>query len=322
MINYQLKKEIKIEEIDLDSNEYCLEYPSINALDQSIKESLNRYNVIYPPILLKSKSNYKVVLGKRHINAIKERHAHISCCLIIEDSINDLNLFRFLLSLKKVINGFNTVEKAIAIKRLSGLDKNMDRKLVSIIGIPYNREIINGFLQLAESSDYIKNLIFDRKIEESTAFEVFRFDRNNWDILTGFIVKIALGTKKRNQILNMIYILTEGDKSKIIDMIECKEIISIIHEDIDPPQKSNKIYRYFESLRYPFIYQFKENFNKKLKKSGIKKDFDLVIPENFEKWEFKVQFKVSSLEDFKENIKKLKELSEKDEFKNLIESRY
>ena len=48
-----------------------------------------------------------------------------------------------------------------------------------------------------------------------TVFEIFQFDRQDWEIMVGFIAEIKLGTKKRNEIVNMIYDVVNRDKRKV-----------------------------------------------------------------------------------------------------------
>jgi len=322
MVIYNLKEAIKIEEIDLKSDEYSFEYFISDNADESLIKYLKKYGMVYLPVLIKKNYQYKIVLGKKYIMAVREIQDYIQYCLVIEKLIDELDFLKFTICLKKEMKGFNVVEKAIVVKKLSNLYGFIDKDIIYMIGVPNNHKIIKNYIYLAESSDYIKSLILKGLLNEVTAFDIFKFPKENWDILARFIKNITLGTKKRNQILRILYILTNRDKDKILKLINGKEIKSIFKQEIDSTQKGEMVYKYFERLRYPSIYQFKEKFNEKLKKCGIKKNFDLIIPENFEEWKFKIAFDFSSMGDFKKNVEKLKTLENKEEFKNLIESRY
>jgi hypothetical protein len=260
-------------------------------------------------------------VGKPIVDAYRNLNIPIPYVLSITREQNEYEFIKFLLYMKKEMRGFNIIEKSIAVKRIYELTKDLDDEVLSLLEIPNNKKYRENLLKLSTVSENIKELLVQDVLHENTVFEIFKFPEITWDILAKFIMKISLGTKKRNKILNMLHGIAFKDTGKLKNIIECKEINNILNSRIDPPHKGERVFRYIEKLRYPKMFEYKEKFYNKLKEVGIDKKLRIIIPDDFENWEFKVVVPFSSVNDLKKHIEKLHRITESEAFVELMEMR-
>ena len=321
MQKYTLKKDFPIDTIDCESEKYRLEYyfQKPKHLNGTFFRGLKKYGLFYPPIIVREDTRFSLVLGKSIIDVYRNLNIPIPYVLVITREQNEYEFIKFLLYIKKEMQGFNIIEKSIAVKKIYELKNEFDDEALSLLEIPNNQRYRENFLKLSDASENIKELLLLDVLHENTVFEIFKFPESTWDMLVKFIVKISLGTKKRNNVLNMLHDIAFKDTGVLKNIIECKEIKNILSSSIDLPQKGEQVFRYIEKLRYPNIFQYKEKFYNKLKEVGIDKKFQIIIPENFENWKFKVVVPFSSVNDLKKDIEKLNSIAENKAFAELME---
>jgi hypothetical protein len=317
---FRFEENINIDNIQSKKDEYSLDYRELTDNDIPY-EGIKRYSFLFPPIFVEKNSYLCTVIGKLFVDIYQRLKLNIPYGLIIEKKGSDYEFFKYLIYLKQAVNGFNIIEKAISVKKLYDLSGRFDTEVLPVLDVPENEKIIRNFLLLAEAPKKIKMLILQGRIHEATAFEVFKFKKANWEFLGSFVAGLFLGTKKRNQLLNMIHDIVIRDQINVRHILGSKELQQLRGLKIDPPQIGERIYTAIEKMRYPVIQQYRREFFRKLKEVGIRKEFRLEIPKDFEEWKFQLVLPFSSLDDFKENLKHLIEIGEKESFNELMKLR-
>jgi len=303
------------ENIDINSTDYLLEY-------LPVREKENEYEYVYimPPLLMYSNKVYKPIFGSSIINKQLERYNRIKLAISVYSYPDDSSLFKFLLFLKKNYLGLNPVEKSIFLKKFENI---MGEEIYKNLEIPKNSKFIEGYKKLLYVSDKIKNHVVKSEINESVLFEIFSlFEEKDWDIIEDFVIKLKIGTKKRIEIVNIIYDIIQRDKLSLISLIESDEINQIMNLKIDFPQKGEKIFDLLYSKRYPEIYNYKKRFYKNLRSLNLSKDIRITIPSNFERWEFGVNFNFKDIDDFKNRLNELQSVIKNEDFEKLLNMRY
>ncbi len=319
MIQYTLKKEIPFEKIDLNCLDFCFEYET--QVDPG--EELKWYGSLYPPVFIKMDGMYKPVLGKKYVLYSKKRNKDVQNGLLLAGIQDRFEMVNFIIHLKKEISGFNPVEKSLALRCLYKLDRNIDPGMLQVLDIPQNSIIIQKYLALADASDEIKCLICRGQLNEQTAFEIFKMQKEEWNEIARFVSTLPLGTKKRNEIVNMINDISVRDQKKAAVIIHQKSIVQILRlENTDLRHKAEKIFHYLYKIRFPSIQAFRERFDRELQEVGIAKKFHIMLPQDFEKWEFKLMLTFSSANEFQNQIRQLQKIGEKESFKKLMNMRY
>ena len=315
---YTLKKDFPTDSIDVDSEEYCFEYCSTEKTEKESDEA-----VTYPPVLYSEKGRYKPLLGRHILKRYAGLKKHIPWALVIQGSVSPQDAVRCSIHLKVQMGKFTAVEKALALRRLYSMHDAVDDSLLRLLDIPGNDRMLQCYLKLADAPVYIKDMVTRGVMHENTAFEILNMESDSWVPVARFIGEIALGTRKRNEILRMLRDIARRDRIEVVDIMENGHVKGILHDaGIDPPHRGMKLYRYIRNKRFPSIHEYEEQFEKKLGDVHLDGKFHLILPENFEKWEFKLVIPFSSAEEFRQNVEALKKTGEQPSFEELMSMRY
>ncbi len=315
---YELEKDIPFQKIDLSSAGFSVEYYCTDEVDSG---GDTRIYISYPPIFIHEKGRYRIVLGKKYVGFLVKRKNDVPFGLIIKRKGDDYQFFTHLLYLKKDMQGYNVVEKSIAVKKMYDMKGETDFRLLDFLGIPKRGEYVDRYLQLYGACDEMKYLLVRGELHENTAFEIIKFKKSMWMDLAIFLNDIALGTKKKNLICAMLREVVGDDQTRLRQIINNAEVSKIKGLPIDPLHRGERIFRFIEELRYPVISSYRKRFNEKLKAVGIQKDFHLILPKDFETWDFKVTVSFSSAEELKRNVDKLKNYADTKAFSDLMKMR-
>ena len=315
---YELEKDIPFQKIVLDSAAFSLEYGFANEMDSG---SGSWKPIPYPPIFIIERGLHAVVLGKKYVRPLVEKKEDVPFGLILKRKGDDYQLFTHLLYLKKDMQGYNVIEKSIAVKRMLDMRGETDFRILDLLGIPGKSEYVNRYLQLYGACDEMKSLLVCGELHENTAFEIIKFKKTMWKELAIFLHDIALGTKKKNHICVMLREIAGDDQRRLREIIQNGEVKKIKELPIDPLHRGERIFRFIEELRYPVISSYRKRFHEKLKAVGIQKDFHLTLPKDFETWDFKVTLSFSSAEELKKNADMLKNYADTKAFSELMKMR-
>lgn len=322
-LKYSIERDIAPEMIDVDSEDFLLEYCGSSGLGKPPASSDGVEVCLLPPLLVYGEGRYIPVSGTRCIGICRANHLNIPHGLVIEGIEDHYMLLRCLLHIKKAMGGFNAVEKAFAVKKLFRYRERVGSDLYELLGVPKNDAIIQNYITLSDAPDSIKELVFMGLLHENTAFEIFRFQRKEWESLAKFISSISLGTKKRNNLLSMLFDIAGRDGRGASDILHQDVMKKMLGDErIDPPQRAERVFALIEKMRYPMMYNYREQFMMKLREVGLDRDIHLNLPENFEKWEFRLQFTFSSVTELRRKIEALSRTAGSQSFSELLSRRY
>jgi hypothetical protein len=322
MMALRLKEEIPPGEINNESEEFSLEASSLfsdGRLQKDEEIIANNLALFSPPVLVSDSGRLITAAGKQIIAAYRHHNRAVPCALIIDKPKDKYAFLKYLIYAKKELSGLNVIEKSFALQRCLDLRNKIEEEVRQLLDIPKSPAIIKKYLALSGASDKVKTLILNGTLHEYTAFEIFSFLKEDWDLLADFIAGIFLGTKKRNKLLNLIFEITQRDQTDARSIIQTGEIKEIFKLPFDPPQIGEKVFEHIEKLRYPFIWRYKKTFNEQLRNVKLDRNMQLAVPENFEQRKFKLSFTFSSIEDFNEQVKKFKMIGASSSFKKLMQ---
>jgi len=318
MIRYRMIRNLNIEEVHVDSEEFCFEYIESTGAVQQAKTPVS-----IPPILFERENRYLPIRGKNELM----RHAHkksvVPWALLVEGFDSVLDVLLYSIEVKLETGGFSVVEKSLALKRLYSLNQTLDERVYERLGLARNSRVLKRFLSLTEAPADVKDMVHNGTLHENTVFTILDLEPAYWTLAAKFISKVALGTKKRNEILVMLREISQRDGKELRELIESDPIQTILNDMVmDSSHIGDKLYRNIRELRYPSIHAFNKRFNEKLREVKLDRRFQLHTPENFERWEFKLVIPFASYEEFKENVHLLLETGNKPAFKELMNMRY
>jgi hypothetical protein len=315
MTTYRLIQSVPVKEIDVESENYCFDFVPRLSNGETI--------ALFPPVLYSEKGRLQPILGRNQLHRSREKTSVLDSALVLEGTSLGLETVLFSISLKQSLGGFSVVEKSLALRRLHSLSGTEDGEILTDIGIPRHGSTIQNMITLADSPVEIKELVHRGELHENTAFEIFRFEKDLWLELALFISKLGVGTKKRNEILSMLGSISRRDQRSVPDILEDPDIRVILQrKNIDPPQRAEILYHHLKDLRYPSIREFRQRFDRKRKAVHLNRPLQLVLPENFERWQFKLVIPFSSTEEFQQCIEELRGTAESSAFRDLMDMRF
>lgn len=324
---FEYERDIAFERIDLDDERFSLDYFDPETFHGSPRATAGAFSgggLVDPPVLVSEQAagRYRVGLGLERMHAMKDAATFLPSALVVRrGELEDARLLKELVRLKASREGFDPVERAMAVKKLFDLAGSVEDQILRLLGIGKNERLLSSLLSLAAASRYLKLLILQGRLHEHTAFEIFRFPPESWDPLARFLSGLFLGAKKRNEVARMMFDITMRDGSCVGDLMESVEPRSFETLRVDPPRGGEMVYEHFVKLRYPELWTYREKFLSKLKEVGFGDKFRIGLPENFEKWEFTVQFRFGSAKDYRASLKALERAGSRKAFFELMELR-
>jgi len=317
MVTYSLEKDVPTEDVAVESEEYCFDFGT------HTRATAKDTGPLFPPVLYREQGHYEPVLGRSQVLWCRDKGVRIPALLVLEGPSPGLAAVRFSVLLKQALGGFSVVEKSIALRRLKVLSPRIEDEILDMLGVPRNESMVQNMITLADAPIAIKQLVHEGVMHENTAFEIFKMARELWQPVARFICTVPLGTKKRNEVVSMLRDIARRDGREISDLLENSQIRDILRaRDIDPPQRGERLYNYVRALRYPSVHEFRQRFDTKLREVHLDRQFHLILPENFERWEFKLVVPFSSAEEFQKHVEELRKTAEGGPFKDLMDMRY
>jgi hypothetical protein len=217
---------------------------------------------------------------------------------------------------------FNWVERSMALERM--IRQNMGDRvdLMQLMDIPPASDRIQLYLRLARAPHGVKDLVAEGRLHPSTMFEIFRFDEQEHQNLAKFISELSLGTKKRNQLISMVReVCTRDETSPCTLLYQNPQVLDIVSAPMDHTHRSAKLFSWMESQRYPIVTGYRQRFFQLMGKTGITRRGTLILPRDFEKWDFTLQVKFSSQEELLSKLEDLAIIARGEQFKRLMEMR-
>jgi len=318
MIRYRMKQNVQIDEVDINSEEFCFDYSGSTRTEEKTVTT-----PCLPPILYVNQNRYVLIWGRNSFIRHAQLGEPVPWVLLVEGFPSVQKALLYSIEVKAQTGGFTVVEKALALKRLYRIGDTWEDWVYDCLDIPRNNTIIQRYLTLADAPAAIKEMVHSGVLHENTVFEILSLESALWASIAEIISGVALGTKKRNEIVVMLRDIARRDGKSLRNVVESGHIQAILNDSgMDPSHRGEKLYRHIRDARYPSIHEFRERFNKKLKEVKLNRKFHLQLPENFEKWEFRLVIPFSSHEDFRESIQMLQKTSKKSSFNELMNMRY
>jgi hypothetical protein len=319
---YTLEENVPVDGID---DRFSLEF---TAPPEGESGSIDASGIFVPPLLVSDKGCLSVFLGKKYLDDCRASGKTLDVALLIEKGeAAERDFLLHLVLLKEEVKGFNVVERSMVLKRFCDLAPGQNPQecippaVLTLFGVGRNERLLRNYLSLSESSSDFRLSVLRGELHEFTAFEIFRFPKEEWDELAKFVSKLFIGTKKRNGIVSLMRDISERDRVSAAELISDGELSRLFALHADPPQIAERVYLHFERLRYPRIAAYRERFLEKLKEARIDKRLRFQVPRDFETWEFSLEIPFSSVEELQRQIEKLRDLAERKAFRELMELR-
>ncbi len=296
MCGFLLK--VKIEKINFKDRTYCFSFPK---RDSFLLESIQKFGLLQPPLLLLSEENYKIVAGEGRILALKKLEHEEFPALVI--NANTPSYLPLLLSLESnLFRPLNLVEKAEFLKRAKNYFSLKEiLKLLPKLGFSQNYHWIE-FLEKVDSLDEkFKIFLLEGKLNPQIIELFTSLEKTFQEEFLKLVNELKLSFSEQREVLQK---LLDYRKRKDLSELLPQELKEILKEE-DFNKRKTKFFEKLKELLFP-------NYTKRLKKiepviqTFKKEKIELILSPFLEKKEIEIRFKVKNLEDLEKKVNFLK----------------
>ena len=166
----EIVHQIKLIEIEPNRNQPRRTFNE-ESLDE-LAESIKRYGVIQPIIVIKKEDYYEIVAGERRWRAAKKAGLEEIPCIVREDSVRKNKEIALIENIQR--EDLNAIEKAKGYKELIDEYALTQADLSEIIGL--KSSTIANTLRLLNLDSKVMDLVIEGKISEGHARQLLYFD--------------------------------------------------------------------------------------------------------------------------------------------------
>ena len=240
--------------------------------------------------------------------------------LAVEGS--DSGILEELIKARSGARDFNWIERALALDRMAGLGMEKRSDLLRLLDIPHEPGRVRLFVKLARSAEGIRRPVAEGKLHPGTVFEIFRFPEEEQQDLARFISGLALGTRKRNQLLEMARDICARDRVAASTLLlENPEVRDIMSSPMDLHHRSARLFAWVEERRHPVMAGYRRRFFDLAAETGLARYCRLEPPRDFESWEFTLRVTFTCPEELKIKLEGLGSIVDGEQFERLMAMR-
>ncbi len=323
MIEMKAIQRIPLQEIELSDDTFSVNYlPDLQKLRSSIEE----IGLIQPVLLKKKLDVYQIICGFRRISVMRELgKSEVESKVYEEKEMDEFQLFSLSLHENLTTRGFNAVEKAIALDKLIHrfqIDPgSVIKTFLPFFSLEPNEKILNTYLSLAQMEDEIKTYVLKEEVSRSNIRRLSSLTPDDRMAIFSLISRLKLGENRLREALTLLEEISRRNQCKEKDVVQRSEIQAVLSQkELTPSQKTERIKRVLTDLRYPKLNQMEKAFEKKRKDLNLPSNISLHHPPFFEGKRLKVEFQFETTEEYQGILSALTVLSEKEGFKQIIET--
>jgi ParB family chromosome partitioning protein len=314
---------IPLQQIDLLDDTFSINYlPDLQKLRSSIEE----IGLIQPVLLRKKRDHYQIICGFRRISVMKELgKSEIESKVFEEKEMDEFQLFSLSLHENLTTRGFNAVEKAIAldklIHRFQVHPTAVIKTFLPSLSLEPNEKILNTYLSLAQMEDEIKTYVLKEEVSRSNVRRLSALTPDDRMAIFSLISRLKLGENRLREILTLLEEISRRNHCIVREIIQGPEIQTVLFQkELTPSQKTDRIKKVLTDLRYPTLNQMEKEFEKERRDLNLPLNISLHHPPFFEKRGLKIEFQFETTEEYRGILSALSALSEKEGFKQMIET--
>jgi len=315
-----------IQNIPLQGIDFSDDTFSVNFMPdlQRLRMSIEAVGLIQPVLLKKGKGAYQVVFGFRRIWISKELSMdQIPAIVFEEGEKSDLELFTLSLHENLTSRGFNTVEKAIALQKLTTSFSIPTSEILSIylplFSLEPNEKILNTYLALAKMEDEIKAYILKEEVSRFNIRLLAQMSSEDRKVLLHLLTRLKLGENRLREILTLLMEISRRDHKTLREVIDSPELQAILsREEFTSHQRTERVKRVLLHLRHPRMRQREEEFVHRVKTFHLPEGVSLHHSPYFEGKGLKIEFQFESMEEYRAILSDLNQLTDKKAFQELV----
>lgn len=240
------------------------------------------------PLVLRQRKSLQIVSGFRRVFALKRLRKKSMQAFILSSETEDVDCILLTLNDNHFVNSLNDLDKAKTLKKLSAYfligEEVLLNRITPLLGLPKSKEVIDGYLKIAELEDRIKEGFLYAKVNFGQLLILARLTS---DERLSIYNKVLLNCRPN---LNEFKEITENLRfirqryGKTYKEIFNKKIIkkNLFSKELTSRQKTTSLLNILRSLRYPLLTVKSRKFLKIIESMNTDDKLRITAPENFE----------------------------------------
>ncbi|MCK5680672.1 ParB/RepB/Spo0J family partition protein [bacterium] len=279
-----------LSEIDFADRSFPFSY---GELPRRVVESVEQVGLLQPPLLLEAETGYRIVCGRRRLEALRESGANdekIEILLAGENRVKEL--FRRALWGNLALRDFNLVETAdLYVRALEIFNKNeMRDEIQPALKVPQRERFINRYLAIADFSKEFRDLLAAGTIDAESVDLIREWAPAEFEVLLELVNETGLRRNKLREVISRLDDLARRDRiSPCVPLaLACAEI-----RGDDGKIEVASLRGQLKIQLYPHLTAVRRDFLNKLEKLSLPAHIQLDSPPDFEGGEFRLNFTFS-----------------------------
>lgn len=203
-------------EIEVDKIKPNPYQPRKEFKEESIIElanSIKRYGLLQPVILIKDKDEYILVAGERRLRAVKRLNNKKIKAIIVDYSLNDLREYALIENIQR--EDLNPIEIATSLKNLIEEHNYTHEELANIIS--KSRSYVTNLLRILNLPDFVQNKIKENKLSIGHAKVLIGLDEELLKKVIEEIEKKNLNVRETEKLIQKLKNPIKNVENIIID---------------------------------------------------------------------------------------------------------
>ncbi len=293
---------ITLKDIDLTERRFLFSFPERKNY---LIESIARFGLIEPPLLLSEEGKLVVVCGEGRVKACRELSFKTIPALILKNDFDERKLL--LVSLESnLLRGLNLVEKALFIERASKLFSTEElQKLLPKLGLSESKHWLFFLRKILTLEESFLQLIAEERLNPKLIESLAELTSKEREEFLEILREVYLTHNEQRDVLEVLLSYKKRTDSSQLLPSELKEVLRIE----DKNERRKEFFQVLRKYKYPYSLSYLirlEAVRKHFKKKGI----DLAFTPFLEKRDISVSFSIQTRAELEEKMRFLKEESQ------------
>lgn len=289
---------VKIEKINLQDRTFCFSFPK---RDSFLLESIQKFGLLQPPLLLTSEDSYKIVAGEGRILALKKINYEEIPVLIL-DSFTSPSLALLISLESNLFRDLNLVEKAEFLKRAQKFFSLKEiLEILPKLGFTKSYHWIKFLEKINALEEKYKFLLWEKKLNPQVVELVVSLDKFSQEEFLELLEKLKLSFSEQKEVLQKLIDYRKRKDLQELVPLELKEIL----QEKNFNKRKMEFFKKLKELFFPNYTQFFKKIEP-LCQIFKKEEIEIGFSPYLEEKEIEIRFKVKNLEDFEKKVNFLK----------------
>jgi hypothetical protein len=267
--------------------------------------SIEAIGLQHPPIVQEDETGrFRPVSGYRRLLALQKTGREPFRCRVVSSSLGprDLFLYNFFDNLDR---GFNPVEQALVLKRLSGFieEGQLIREYLPLLNLPPKKEVYRNYLKTAELSPlYLPALVQGRLFPEIVS-RVMREFPSLAHLLFPLFLFLHWGFQKQKEFLSDLKEISLRLSRSPEELFFSATVFALLERSTaTSPQKGEALREFFRRCLFPALTETERTFKEKVSALDLDRRTRIIPPAYFEGGQYSLEIRFSGGGELQESL--------------------